>query len=83
MFKSINDYDNAIYKVLILVRDTNAINNIPELDNIDLNDVVELCNKRGYITGIDISKNILGQVTFDGVPRITYSGLQFVENFNK
>ncbi len=83
MFKSTQDYNCAIYKVLTTIRDTNSFPNPnTELDECDLGDVVNFCNCNNYVNGIDIVQNALGYYIYSGQPRLTYEGLNFIEQFN-
>jgi len=84
MFKSTEEYDSAIYNALVYIRDNNSYpKTTDELDQTDLGDVMNLCNMRGYIDGIDVHKNIAGHYMCTGTPRLTYSGLNFIEQFNQ
>lgn len=84
MFKSTNEYNNAIYDTLAYIRDNASFPKANDkLNEIDLQDVLNLCNKHGYIDGIKIYQNAFGHYRYNGQPRITYSGLQFIENFKK
>lgn len=84
IFKSTNEYNNAIHETLIYIRDNNSFPETNDkLNKIDLGDVLNLCYNHGYVDGVHIEKNAVGNYLYNGQPRITYSGLQFIENFNK
>lgn len=82
MFKSTKDFDTAMYKILVSVRDTNSFSNVAEYDETELGDAINECISNGYLTNIDCEKNLAGEFCFCGTPKITYSGLNFIENFN-
>ena len=84
MFKSTNEYNDAIYETLVYIRDNNSFPKVNDkLDKIDLGDVLNLCYNHGYIDGVHIDKNAAGNYMYNGQPRITYSGLKLIENFKK
>lgn len=84
MFKSTKEYNEAILEVLTSIRDNNTFPNPNnKFDEYSLGDVINLCNNRDYIDGINVDKNITGYYVCYGTPRLTYSGLKFIEDFKK
>lgn len=83
MIKSTQDDNKAIYKVLTTIHNSNSFpKSDNEFDKYDLGDVVNLCNSRGYITGVHVTQNALGYYIYSGQPKLTSQGLIFIEQFN-
>jgi len=84
MFKSTKEFETAMCEILIKIRDGSDYNELSsKYGATDLNDALERCFRLGYITSDAVPrKTESGRLAFDGKPRITFEGLNFIENFN-
>lgn len=79
MFKSVRDFESAMVNTLVLLRDENDLSQFT--NDTNFSDSLAECVKLGYITEIEYFKNANNDFIFDfSNPRITLSGLEFIEN---
>lgn len=80
MFKSTKEFESSMKKILTCVRDEKPLDEF--LSNIDYCDAILECEKRGFLQGIQyfINGNGLPVIEYCS-PRITYCGLEFIENY--
>lgn len=84
MFKSTRDFEAAMYEIMVKIRDGSNYNELSsKYGETDFYDALEHCFKRSFITAEGPPrKTEAGTLSFYGKPRITFEGLNFIENFN-
>lgn len=81
MFKSTIEFNSAIKEILTTVRDGKDINSDDStIEQEDFWEAVVECIDRRYIIGVTYNRLASGAPVFQSKrPRITYSGLAFIE----
>lgn len=83
MFKSVNEFNSAIKQVLQMVLDGKSLNEISAtLGEEPFGEIIEVCCQKNYLSGITCRRTEANTVdtTTAGSIKVTYSGLQFIEN---
>jgi len=79
MFRSTAEFDKEVHNVLVKIRNGEDWEE-STLDELAFEDVVSHMITNRYVTGIKFL-NLMGGKGISGIPRITRSGLQFIETF--
>lgn len=81
MFKSTEEFDAAVYEMLVRIRDGSNYKELKEkYGQENYEDALEHSINRGYIKGITAQRAAAGNLVYGGTPRLTHSGLSFIEN---
>ncbi|OOM79119.1 hypothetical protein CLPUN_17090 [Clostridium puniceum] len=84
MFKSNNEFEKAIYDILIEIRDSDSSKNIlSKLGDINFDDAIEKAVQYGLISGLVFSKDASGRLEPSIIReiRLSHNGLKFIEDF--
>lgn len=85
MFRNTHDFEKAMCIVLEVFNSDHPSFNDPKLtsnyDKLEIGDAIATCINAGYIEGLTADKNALGTYIINtvGNPRVTLSGLKFME----
>lgn len=88
MFKSTYEWDAAIYRFLVEIRDNRpnleTLLSTLQLDDEEFSDVVRRSLDLGLVEGITVSRNVGGYALDSwSPPKVTYNGLAFIEQFER
>lgn len=82
MFKSTKEFDKAVREILVAVRDGKNLQEVIAQNDSDYPEALVRCCDMGYTVGIKYQRTLDNTAHFDlKNPKITYSGLQFIEAF--
>lgn len=83
MFKSTKEFDKAVREILVAIRDGKNLQEVITQNGSDnYYEALARCCDMRYIVGIKYERTLDNAPHFDlQNPKITYSGLQFIEAF--
>lgn len=84
MFKSKEEFEKAMYKILIQIRDSEDPKSVlSKLGDINFDDAIFKCAEAGLIEGLSFQKDASGKLwpSIQREIKLSYKGLTFIKDF--
>lgn len=80
MFKTVAEFDEAMYSALCQIRDGSRLKELKlDYSDSDVLHAIKECADRGYLEGVSFRGTAGGYIASEGDLFVTYSGLQYLE----